>query len=115
MTKKQIFLTTIKENKDGVSLDPKTLKPVNTAIGYFVSITDNQRVRADYRIVGALKRKAKELGLSQYFIGYWKDGKTGLNYFDLSLLIEKREEALNIAKIFGQKAIFGVKEGVIYC
>lgn len=115
MTKKQIFLTTVKNNKDGVSINPLTMLPVNTNKGYFVSITDNKRIKADYRIVSMLKNKAKELGLKKWFIGYWKDGKTGFNYFDLSLHINDKKEAIGIAKIFNQKAIYGINEGVIYC
>lgn len=116
MTKKQIFLTTIKNSTDGASIDPLTLKPVNTQSGYFVSITDNERVRADYRIVAKLKNQAKSLNLRKYCIGYWRDGKTGKHYFDLSLHMRDKIEALKLAKIFDQKAIFDVaKCDVIYC
>ena len=116
MNKKQIFLTTIRDNQEGASIDPLTMKPVNTQKGYFVSITDNERVKADYRIVNALKAQAKKLNLTSYYIGYWRDGKTGKHYFDISLLIKDKIKALSIAKIFNQKAIFDSANcEVVYC
>ena len=109
-----MFIATIKANVNGVSINPDTMKAVNTQSGYFVSITDNYRIKADYRIVGYLRKKANELGLKKWFIGYWKDEKTGKNYFDISLLMKDKVSAMIIGRECGQKAIFGVNEGVIY-
>ena len=116
MQKTNLFLTAIKNNADGCSINPSTLQPVNTQAGYFVSITDNEYKRANSRIVNTLKKQAKKLNLKDYFIGYWKDAKTGKHYIDLSLLIDNKDIALNIAKLFNQKAIFdnSTKES-IYC
>ena len=109
MSKKDLFLTAIVNNPNGCSINPNTLKPINTLSGYFVSITDNERVKADYRVLNTLQKKARELNLKDYFIGYWKDSKTGKHYFDLSLLVNDEGTALNIARIFIQKAIFSNK------
>jgi len=106
----------ITEHKNGVTINPTSIKEVRKSSGYFVSITDNERSKADYRIVSTLKHKANELNLKKYFIGYWKDEKTGKHFFDLSLFIEKKKEAMSLAKIFNQKAIFENKtKQVIYC
>lgn len=116
MQKKNIFLTAIKNNAEGCSIDPNTLLPVNTQAGYFVSITDNEYKKADYRIVNTLKKQANKLNLKDYFIGYWRDGKTGKHYIDLSLLIDNKNIALNIARLFNQKAIFdNSTKTSIYC
>ena len=116
MNKKTLFLTAIKNNPNGCSINPNTLRPIDTKSGYFVSITDNERVKADYRIVSHITRKAKEMNLKDFFIGYWKDAKTGKHYFDLSLLVNSRNIALNIAKTFNQKAIFSNRsKQVVYC
>lgn len=103
---KDLFLTAITNNQEGASIDPDTMQPINTNKGYFVSITDNERVRADYRIVGKLKKEAKRLNLTKYFIGYWRDSKTGKHFFDLSLLVENKDVAVSMGKMFNQKAIF---------
>ena len=115
-TKKDLFIKIVMSNENGVSINPETLKKVITTKGYFVSITDFESSKIDYNMVKDIKKKAKELNLITYYIGYWRDLKTKKHYLDLSLLITKKSVALGIAKIFNQKAIFdNRKKDVIYC
>jgi len=106
---KKAFITAIKNNKEGASLDPKTLDPVLPPQGYFVSITDNEYKKPDHRTIDKLKKQAKKLNLSNWYIGYWQDPDTGKHYIDISLFIKDKKTALTIGKMHNQKAIFDCK------
>jgi len=94
---------------DGCSFTKKGLNyaPTQFKSGYFVAITDNQiDPKHAQKELANLDKLAKSLNLKQYFYGWWLDKKTNKGYLDLSLHIESKAEALSIAQLFNQKAVF---------
>ena len=101
---------TLQNNGDGATIDPLKYIPLTFRRGYAVGLTDNAfnclTIRATRQNAKKLKAYAKKLNLKNYYFGYWRDSKTGKNFFDLSIVVMRKAEALNIGRIFGQKAIF---------
>lgn len=79
--------------------------------GYFTALTDNcTNKQSKKNIITSIHNQAKKLKLQNYYIGYWKDQKTSLEYIDLSLHLKNKNEALQLAKQYKQKAIFDCKK-----
>ncbi len=97
----------IKNNQDGVSFVRKGLdyQPVYFKTGFFVSLTDNQANPQNYQTtIEKIDNLAHFLNLKKYYYGFWSD--TGHEFLDLSLHLKNKLEALAIAKVFNQQAIF---------
>jgi fructosamine-3-kinase len=98
----------IKSFPDGVSFQrvKNTWKVESKKNGFFVALTDNEVKNKEQNEIKRLEAMAKELQLTRYYFGYWKDEKTGKGYLDLSIWTESKDEAITIGKVFNQKAIF---------
>ena len=107
------LLATLQANPDGTTIDPLTYQPRAFKNGYAVALTDNAFKHLTLQATTANARKlqayARTLNLRTFYFGYWRDGKTGKNFFDLSLVIPRKAEAMSLARTFGQKAIFDFK------
>ena len=101
----------LENNRTGVTFDRKGLNftPRNFTRGYAVALTDNQLEHATIKDIHNLEALARKLNLKKYYFGYWQNEKTGLDYLDLSLVINNKSEAVKIGQIFNQKAIFNFK------
>jgi len=101
---------TLLANTEGATIDPLTYKPRNFKHGYAVSLTDNAfkpfSLEATRTNARKLKAYAKRMNLQSYYLGYWLDKQTGTAYLDLSIILQKKAEAMTLARIFNQKAIF---------
>lgn len=103
-----MLASVLKENPEGCTIG-KDFQLVSKKRGYFVALTDNQ-VKEDYmEETKKLWSIADMLRLNDYFLGYWKDERTNLEYLDLSIHVTNKRMALAIAKMHGQKAIFDCK------
>jgi hypothetical protein len=104
----------LRDNSEGTTIDPLTYTPQHFKNGYAVSLTDNAfsrlTVKATADNAKKLKQYAKSMNIKNYYFGYWRDNKTGINYFDLSIVLTRKIEALSLARIFGQKAKFDFKQ-----
>ena len=88
------------------------LKPNNSKKGFYISITDNNHKdinKAIYNLIDIRNTTFKHLSNKLLNIGFWKDTETNLNYLDLSIHNKNKENALLIAKLFNQKAIWDIK------
>ena len=82
----------------------------NYKTGYFVALTDNPTTTPNrHIIVAGIHQTAKRLNIRKYFIGYWKDQKTNLEYIDLAIHVRTQKEAKKIGYQYNQKAIFSCK------
>lgn len=98
----------IQANPDGFTLDTSTKQLANKTTGYFVSLT-NCVYKQDDDLKGFLK--AHHLFNSncnrEVYIGGWKDSDD--YYLDFTIWIEDCYQALLLAKIFDQKAVWDCK------
>jgi len=102
------LLKTLENNPDGVTINPLTYQPEYIKRGFAVSLTDNAfsvvNKSTAKAIAADIKATARQLHLKKWYIGAWSDGKK--YYIDLSIIVESKKIALELGKIFKQKAIF---------
>jgi len=114
-TLKEVLL----ENKEGATLD-FNYTPQHLKSGFAVSLTDNKIIDwfkwSDEEIkkeAEKIKNLASLLNIDKAFLGWWSDEEVG--YLDLTLVIENKEDAIRLGKLFNQKAIYDFRTGeVIY-
>ena len=101
-------------NTDGFSLDFTTKKSKNINKGFSVSITNNilldLKENTIKKLIGHLEITGLNLCIEpdKLLIGGWKN--KNFHYLDLSVIIEDKKEALIVAKLFNQKAIWDFKK-----
>lgn len=97
----------LKKYADGVTFTGRGLDyvPVYYKTGYFVALTDNE-VLPDQANINQLHDLAKTLNLSRFYYGWWLDQKTGKGYLDVSVHVGSKTEAVALAKVFRQKAVW---------
>lgn len=108
---KKVLRDVVLKNKDGFtySID---LKPSKFKRGYYVSITNNNDNDLNKAIDNLNKIYAENLNKDNrnfLFIGGWVDEQDKTFYLDLSLHLNNKQNALFIAKLFKQKAIWDIK------
>jgi hypothetical protein len=106
MNIKKILLTYKEGATFGLDFTPKQFSK-----GFAVSLTNNSILKWDEKSNRELKKEvekiremAKGLNLKKYFLGWWVNKDKG--YLDLTIIIKKKDLAMELGKIFGQKAIY---------
>lgn len=106
MTIKEILL----KHKDGATFGLDFI-PKNFKKGYAVSITNNailnwtEKTEEEIKNeIEKIKNLARLLNLRRYYLGWWTIEKTG--FLDISLVLKSKRLAIEIGRIFGQKAIY---------
>ena len=116
MTLTEKIIDNLKANPEGCSINPMTGETVLPKDGYMVAITDNEMTETDETEIVKINSLAILLNLKDHFLGYWMDSRTGKRFLDLSLYVEDKKLALQLAKIHNQKAIFDCANiDSIYC
>lgn len=97
----------IKENGGGTY--NKELKSINATSGYMVSLLGYERkCKTIEEIEKAIKENIEIVkGLDNAYLGTWID--EGITYIDISILVENKEDALELGKINNQLAIYDIE------
>lgn len=97
----------IKENNGGTY--NKDLKSINAKSGYMVSLQGYEvKCRTDEEIKKAITKNMEIVkGLDSAYLGAWID--EGITYIDISILVENKEDALELGKINNQLAIYDIQ------
>lgn len=97
----------IKENGGGTY--NKELKSINATSGYMVSLLGYERkCKTIEEIEKAITENTEIIrGLDSAYLGAWID--EGIVYIDISVLVENKEDALQLGKINNQLAIYDIQ------
>lgn len=97
----------IKENNGGTY--NKELKSINVKSGYMVSLQGYEvKSRTDEETEQAIIKNMEIIkGLDNAYLGAWID--EGIVYIDISVLVENKEDALELGKINNQIAIYDIQ------
>lgn len=97
----------IKENSGGTY--NKELKSINVKSGYMVSLQGYEvKSRTDEETEQAIIKNMEIIkGLDNAYLGTWID--EGIVYIDISVLVENKEDALELGKINNQIAIYDIQ------
>jgi hypothetical protein len=103
------------KHKDGATFG-LDFTPKNFKKGYAVSITNNEilnwteKTEEELRKeVEKIKKTAQFLNLKKYYLGWWTIEKTG--FLDISLVLKSKRLAIEIGRIFSQKAVYDFSTG----
>jgi hypothetical protein len=96
MTIKEILL----KHKDGATFGLDFIPITNNAILNWTEKTEEE-IKNE---IEKIKNLARLLNLRRYYLGWWTIEKTG--FLDISLVLKSKRLAIEIGRIFGQKAIY---------
>ena len=100
------------KNSEGFTIGFNLEKPTHKK-GFYVGVTDNSNTNLNQAIDKLFKiceKDFKGVNKNSFFIGGWIDKNTNIFYLDLSVYIENKKNALLMAKLFKQKAIWDIKK-----
>ena len=99
---------------EGASLDADGAEPVS---GYMVArqgglVFDSTPDVSVEKIAARIKEHVDSMRFNPYadYFGIWRDNETGKVYFDISENVAMSEDAIRLAKVRGQKAIWDVSQ-----
>lgn len=97
----------IKENNGGTY--NKELKSINATSGYMVSLLGyEKKCRTIEETEKAITENMEIIkGLDSAYLGAWID--EGITYIDISVLVENKEDAMELGKINNQLAIYNIE------
>ena len=97
----------IKENNGGTY--NKNLKSISANRGFMVSLQGYEvKCKTDEEIEQAITKNMEIVkGLNSAYLGAWID--EGITYIDISVLVENKEDALEMGKINNQLAIYDLQ------
>lgn len=100
----------LKENKEGFSINVKSMLVDTNEEGYYVSLTQNPIKDEDIEEQFLKMCKAANVISSpEVYVGYWSvDEENG--FLDISVRTLKKDVAIKIAELFNQRAIYSAKE-----
>ena len=97
----------IKKNNGGTY--NKNLKSINASKGFMVSLQGYEvKCKTDEEIEQAITKNMEIVrGLDNAYLGAWIDDN--ITYIDISVLVENKEDALEMGKINNQLAIYDIQ------
>ena len=97
----------IKENNGGTY--NKEYKTINAKKGFMVSLQGyEKKCKTDEETEKAIKENMEIIkGLDNAYLGAWID--EGITYIDISVLVENKEDAMELGKINNQLAIYDLQ------
>lgn len=113
MNKKQtavlIALATIAiNNKEGFTVNAKTLQPVTR--GYAVAVADTQNSFGLEGLANVVKYVCDHPEINAF--GGWYNSKNKMYYFDATVIVEDLQKALELGRANKQLAIFDLANGL---
>lgn len=89
-------------NPEGYTVDAHTLNPVTS--GYAVSLAATQNSFGMEGLVRVVDYVTSHPFVTAF--GGWMDSETGLYYYDATVIVDDLAQALELARVNGQIAIF---------
>lgn len=112
--KKNLIMSTLAiiavQNPKGYTVNAATLQPIKS--GYAVSLIvtqDSFGPEGLRKVVNVIEKMQNQGEASRYdglAFGGWYDSKSGRYYYDATVIVKDRTEALELARVNGQLAIF---------
>lgn len=98
------------QNPKGYTVDAATLQPITSGHAVALAVTqDSFGADGLKKVVDVITKMRNQGGASLFdglAFGGWYDSRSGRYHYDATVIIKDRAEALELARINGQKAIF---------
>lgn len=97
-------------NPEGFTVNAATLQPITTGHAVALAVTQDSFGAEGLAKVVDVIEKMQNQGEASRFVGLafggWYDSKSGRYYYDATVIVKDRAEALELARVNGQLAIF---------
>lgn len=112
--KKNLVISTLAaiaaQNPDGYTVNAATLQPITSGYAVALSVTqDSFGAKGLEKVVDVIEHMQNQGEVSHFdslAFGGWYDTKSGRYYYDATVIVKDRTEALELARVNGQLAIF---------
>lgn len=98
------------QNPEGYTVNAATLQPVTTGHAVALAVTqDSFGAEGLAKVVDVIVKMQNQGEASRFdglAFGGWYDSKSGRYYYDATVIVKDRAEALELARVNGQLAIF---------
>lgn len=98
------------QNPEGYTVNAATLQPITSGYSVGLAVTQDSFGADGLAKVVDVIAKMQNQGEAFYFeglaFGGWYDSKSGRYYYDASVIVKDRAEALELARVNGQLAIY---------
>lgn len=102
------------QNPEGYTVNAATLQPVTTGHAVALSLTqDSFGAEGLAKVVDVIEKMQNQGEASRFdglAFGGWYDSKSGRYYYDATVIVKDRTEALELARVNGQLAIFNLDD-----
>lgn len=112
--KKDLVISTIAaiaaQNPEGYTVNAATLQPITSGYAVALAVTQDSFGAKGLKKVVDVINKMQNQGEASRFdslaFGGWYDTKSGCYYYDATVIVKDRTEALELARVNGQLAIY---------
>lgn len=98
------------QNPEGYTVNAATLQPITSGHAVALAVTqDSFGAEGLAKVVDVIEKMQNQGGASRFdglAFGGWYDSKSGRYYYDATVIVKDRTEALELARVNGQLAIF---------
>ena len=98
------------QNPEGYTVNAATLQPITSGHAVALAVTqDSFGAEGLAKVVDVIERMQNQGEASRFdglAFGGWYDSKSGRYYYDATVIVKDRDEALELARVNGQLAIF---------
>lgn len=102
------------QNPEGYTVNAATLQPVTTGHAVALALTqDSFGAEGLAKVVDVIEKMQNQGEASRFdglAFGGWYDSKSGRYYYDATVIVKDRTEALELARVNGQLAIFNLDD-----
>lgn len=111
--KKDLVISTIAaiaaQNPEGYTVNAATLQPITSGYAVALLVTqDSFGVKGLKKVVDVIDKMQNqgEASRDSLAFGGWYDTKSGRYYYDATVIVKDRTEAMELARVNGQLAIY---------
>lgn len=98
------------QNPEGYTVNAATLQPVTTGYAVALAVTQDsfgaEGLAKVVDVIAKMQNQGEAFRFDSLAFGGWYDTKSGRYYYDATVIVKDRTEALELARVNGQLAIF---------
>lgn len=98
------------QNPEGYTVNAATLQPMTSGYAVALAVTQDsfgaEGLAKVVDVIAKMQNQGEASRFDSLAFGGWYDSKSGRYYYDATVIVKNRTEALELARVNGQLAIF---------
>lgn len=98
------------QNPEGYTVNAATLQPITSGHAVALAVTQDsfgaEGLAKVVDVIAKMQNQGEASRFDSLAFGGWYDSKSGRYYYDATVIVKDRAEALELARVNGQLAIF---------